>query len=108
MSDEDGSVRYSNIINSEITTLSDYKLDQNYPNPWNPSTTIHYQVPSNTKVEIKLYNPIGREVETLVNGLQTAGEHEITLNGINLSSGVYYYQMKAGSFVATRKLVFLK
>ena len=106
--DLDGSSKYSNTINVEIAPPAKYELDNAYPNPWNPTTTIHYQVPVNILVSIKVFDALGREVSTLVNEVKPAGSYEITLNGKNLSSGVYYYQMKAGNFLETKKLILLK
>ena len=87
---------------------SDYKLEQNYPNPFNPSTTIKFSIPENSTVELTVYNQLGEFIQTLVNEEKSAGSYEITFNAQNLSSGVYFYQIKANSFVSTKKLVLLK
>jgi len=84
-------------------------LGQNYPNPFNPATTIEYSIAQDCQVTIKLYNVAGQEVATLVDEWQTAGPHKVVFNeGDQLSRGIYYYQMKAGSFVDTKKMVVLK
>ncbi len=83
-------------------------LAQNFPNPFNPSTTIDYQIPNNTLVTLKVYDELGRLVKTLVEERQTAGAHSLTFNASNLSSGVYFYRLAAGSFVQTKKLMLLK
>lgn len=85
-----------------------FSLEQNYPNPFNPETTIRYQLPQNGFVLIKLFDSLGREVASLVNEEKTAGQHQVNINGSELSSGIYFYQLHSGHFVQTRKLVLLK
>lgn len=85
-----------------------FSLEQNYPNPFNPATTIAYKLPKNSLVTIKIYDLSGRLISTLVNENKTAGTYETRFNASGLSSGVYLYEMKAGDFKETRKLVFLK
>jgi hypothetical protein len=83
-------------------------LSQNYPNPFNPSTIINYQLPVNSFVTVKIFDLLGREVQTLINKLESAGNHSAIFNAGNLTSGVYFYQLKAGNFVNTKKLILLK
>jgi len=84
-------------------------LHQNYPNPFNPATTIKYSIPNDCHVTLKLYNVIGGLVATLVNKYQTAGEHSVYYDGgERLSRGIYYYQLKAGSSVSTKRMVVLR
>ncbi len=85
-----------------------YELEQNYPNPFNPTTTINYSVPKSSTVTIKIYDILGKEVETLVNEQKTAGNYKIEFNADKLASGIYFYQMRAGNFISTKKLVLLK
>jgi hypothetical protein len=85
-----------------------FNLRQNYPNPFNPSTTISYSLPTNTIVTLRLYDLLGHEVKTLVNGQQTAGEHAVMVNGSSLASGVYFYRLQAGNFTATKKMMLVK
>ena len=85
-----------------------FRLDQNYPNPFNPSTTIQYQLPARTHVVLKLYDLLGRDVRTLVDERQTAGDHRVTLDASRLASGVYFYRLEAGTYRETRKLLLLK
>jgi hypothetical protein len=85
-----------------------FLLSQNYPNPFNPSTVINYQLASAGKVSLKVYDLLGREVATLVNGMKAAGNYSATLNAGNLPSGVYFYRLQTGSFNSTKKLVLLK
>lgn len=98
----------TDVETSSSNEISSYSLSQNYPNPFNPSTRITYQVPANVNVVVKVYNVLGAEVATLVNGMQTAGSHTITFNAGSLSSGIYFYTIKAGNFTATKKLVLMK
>jgi formylglycine-generating enzyme len=85
-----------------------FSLDQNYPNPFNPSTTIRYAVPVRSHVTLTIFNTIGQQVATLVQGEQEAGYHEVRFEASGLASGVYLYRMQAGDFVQTRKLVLLQ
>jgi hypothetical protein len=89
-------------------TPSTYSLSQNYPNPFNPNTTIEFQVPVAGEVSLKVYNLLGEEVATLVNSTIPVGSHSIEWNASNLSSGLYLYRLKAGSYVETRKMVLMK
>ncbi|MCX6160769.1 MAG: T9SS type A sorting domain-containing protein [Ignavibacteriae bacterium] len=85
-----------------------FKLYDNYPNPFNPATTIKYDLAERTYVMLQIFDNAGRLVETLQNGYQTAGVHEKTFEGNNLSSGIYYYKLSAGNNVETRKMVLVK
>jgi hypothetical protein len=85
-----------------------YILLQNFPNPFNPSTTIRYGLPLRSLVTLMVYNNLGQEVATLVSESQEAGYHEVMFNGSHLSSGVYFYRLKAGTSEATRKFVLAK
>jgi hypothetical protein len=87
-----------------------YMLSQNYPNPFNPSTRINYSIEKPGKVSLKVYDMLGREVSTLVNENQVAGTYTVIFNtaGQSFSSGIYFYHLVSGSFVATHKLILLK
>lgn len=87
---------------------SEFRLEQNYPNPFNPATKILYHIPKQSFVSLKVFNMLGNEVVTLVKGEKTAGYYEINFSGIGLTSGVYFYQLRTGKFVNTRKMVLLK
>ena len=93
-------------LNTEIPL--GFNLEQNYPNPFNGSTRISYSIPKNTKVEMKIYDMLGREVRTLVNEYQTAGNYVVMFNSGNLSSGVYFYRINAEDFSLVKKLVIIK
>jgi len=93
-----------------------YRLDQNFPNPFNPSTVIQYQLPRDAHVSLKVYDVVGRLVATLADGVQEAGFKSVTLDGRNLASGVYFYRLqsqisgggKNSTFVDVKKLVLMK
>ena len=85
-----------------------YKLEQNFPNPFNPSTTIKYSVQKEGLVKITLYDVLGREVTTLVNEVKPVGHYEVNFNASNLTSGVYFYRMQAGNFVQAKKMILMK
>jgi hypothetical protein len=97
----------SSVQGEEIKSF-DYLLSQNYPNPFNPSTVISYQLSVIGFVTLKVYDILGREIATLVNEEKPAGEYEVEFNAANLPSGIYFYQIKAGNFVETEKMVLLK
>ncbi len=96
--------------------LNDFRLEQNYPNPFNPTTTIKYQIPVESFVILKIYDVLGNEVASLVNGEKPAGSYEMDFNGSELSSGIYFYQLKTGDpetssgqgFVETKKMLLMK
>ncbi len=97
-------------IKNEVSTPRDFGLVQNYPNPFNPSTIISYQLAVSSFVTLKIYDVLGNEVATLVNENQSAGTHRVEFRSqkTEVSSGVYFYQLRAGNFVQTRKMVVLK
>lgn len=86
----------------------DFALYQNYPNPFNPTTRINYSIPKATFVTVKVYDVLGREVRTLVNKNETTGNYSVNFNASNLSSGIYFYRLKAADYVQTRKMILLK
>ncbi len=102
-----GSFEYSNIVEVEIAP-SVFSLSQNYPNPFNPSTAISYQLPVNSFVTLKVYDVLGNEVATLVNEEKLAGEYEIEFNASEIGSGVYFYTLRAGEFIQSKKMLLLK
>jgi len=83
-------------------------LNQNYPNPFNPITKISYTIPQSGFVELKVYDALGNLVKSLVSEQKEAGSFDVEFNGANLSSGIYYYQLKAGNFTETKKLFLIK
>ena len=95
----------TSIGNEENGVPSEFLLSNNYPNPFNPFTTIRYHLQNASKVTMKIYNISGQKIETLVNEYQTAGEHEITWQPKALPGGIYFYKLKAGDFSETKKLI---
>ena len=99
-----------------LTTTEYYSLEQNYPNPFNPSTKIKYTIPSviasETKqtqmVSLKVYDVLGNEVATLVNEEKPAGNYEVQFDASGLASEIYFYKLRAGSFVETKKMILIK
>ncbi len=96
------------VISNFNSLPSSFRLFQNYPNPFNPTTTINYSVPKSSFVTLKVYDILGREIKTLVDDEKPSGNYKVEFNGSNLSSGIYFYRMQAGSFVETKKLILLK
>lgn len=84
------------------------ELSQNYPNPFNPSTIINYEIPSESKVSLKIYDILGREITTLVNEVKMPGKYEIEFNASDFSGGVYFYKLNAGEFSKIKKMIILK
>ena len=85
-----------------------YTLFQNYPNPFNPCTKINWQMAARNQVTLKVYDVLGNEIATIVNEEKEAGYHSINFNASELPSGVYFYQLKAGSFIETKKMLLLR
>ena len=124
---EGGVVSVEEKIDASNTIPTNYVLHQNYPNPFNPSTTIKYQLPSNlanrqagvksetmptgrqaANVKLMVFDILGREVVTLVNEKQNPGYYEVEWNAKAIPSGVYFYQLKTGSYVETKKMLMMK
>jgi len=107
--DFDGSFEYSNEIEVKVDfTPKEFVLYQNYPNPFNPKTVISYQLPVTGNVTLKVFDILGNEVTTLVNEEKQPGVYEVEFNSKELSSGIYFYQLKSGSFSSIKKMILLK
>ena len=109
----DGSFEYSKIIEVIIKAPTKFSLSQNYPNPFNPETKIKFEIPGqarndNSLVTLKVYDILGKEVATLINEEKVTGDYEVEFNGSNFPSGIYFYKLKAGNFVETKKMILLK
>ena len=97
------------VLKGSENIISGYVLQQNYPNPFNPLTTINYQLPKNSYISIKVYNVTGEEVKTLLNYFQHAGIYSISFDATGLSSGIYFYKLRAdGNLIETKKMLLLK
>ena len=105
--DFDGRFEYSNIVEVEIAPRK-ISLEQNYPNPFNPSTTISWQSPVGSWQTLKVYDILGNEVTTLIDEYRNAGSYEVEFDASKHSSGVYFYQLRAGDFIETKKMILLK
>jgi hypothetical protein len=101
-----GNVWKAGTDKKEVITV--YKLEQNFPNPFNPATTISYTVPKNGLVTIKVYDILGIEVAELVNEAKEAGNYSVTFNASELPSGIYFYTLTSANFTATKKLILLR
>ena len=106
--DYDGSFEYSDIVEVSFMEPSVFSLEQNYPNPFNPTTTIEYSIPESGNVKLIIYNSLGEVVETLVNKFEEAGTYNISFDGLNLSSGIYFYRIEAEEFYSIKKMILLK
>ncbi|MDX1702327.1 MAG: T9SS type A sorting domain-containing protein, partial [Melioribacteraceae bacterium] len=111
--DIDGTFEYSDLIEVNIAPPSQFTLDQNYPNPFNPTTKIRYSVPlsiSEQNIDVKLivYDVLGKEVVTIVDETQSAGNYEVSFNASEYPSGLYFYTINSGSFQQTRKMLLVK
>ncbi|HMS33525.1 MAG TPA: YCF48-related protein [Ignavibacteria bacterium] len=97
------------ISENTISSVADnFTLSQNYPNPFNPSTKITYSLPKSGNVILKVYNELGKEVNTLVSAFKNAGTYEVTFNAEELTSGIYFYSLKADGFTNTKKMLLIK
>jgi hypothetical protein len=103
------------MVNISITDVGEnpsnpgtFKLYDNYPNPFNPSTTIVYSLPEAAFTSLKIYDAVGNEVSSLVNETKSSGTYEVEFNATDLSSGIYYYTLQAGSFNQTKKMILIK
>lgn len=104
------------VLSSTITSVDEtfaevpdeYYLSDNYPNPFNPSTRIAYSIPQSGFISLKVYNMLGQEVATLIEGVQSAGDYVVSFDGSGLAGGVYFYQIRVKNFVETKKLLLLK
>ncbi len=94
---------------SEVSSLpNEFALQQNFPNPFNPTTSINYDLPVSSMVTLKIYDITGKEIATLVNEQKNAGIHNISFDGSNFASGVYFYRIEAGEFTQVKKMFLIK
>lgn len=95
-------------VEDEIPLPTKFALSQNYPNPFNPSTTFRYSIPQTSKVAIKVYDILGKEIATLIDEEKSVGTYELKWNAQKFSSGIYFYQLVAGEFIQTKKMLLIK
>jgi hypothetical protein len=95
-------------VSGSVNLITAYGLSQNYPNPFNPTTNFEFRVAEYGFVSIKVYDVLGREVKILVNEERPAGSYKVIFDAGDLSSGVYFYKMQAGSFTDTKKFILLR
>ncbi|MDR3668105.1 MAG: YCF48-related protein [Ignavibacteriaceae bacterium] len=107
-----GKINPTGVNENGKTVPGKYSLKQNYPNPFNPSTVIEYSIAElnggSSFVQLKVFNVLGKEIATLVNSYQPAGNYKVEFNANKLASGIYFYRLKAGNFIETRKLILMK
>jgi hypothetical protein len=110
--DYQGTYQYSNEIEVDVLGILKFNLSQNYPNPFNPNTVISYQLPVTSNVTLKVYDVLGNEIATLVNEEKQPGVYEVEFNTSSIkdlpSSGIYFYQLRAGDYTETKKMILLK
>lgn len=95
-------------VNDDETIVNQFRLEQNFPNPFNPSTIINYSVPVTAFVTLKVYDILGNEIAVLVNETKQAADYQINFNASELKSGIYFYQLRAGSLVETQKMTLIR
>ena len=106
--DYDGQFSYSQTVEVDIRSVDNYSLEQNFPNPFNPTTTIGYVLQEKGNAKLTLLNSLGEEIAVLVNQEQDKGYHKIEFDGSRLASGVYFYKLNAGTFIDTKKMILLR
>jgi hypothetical protein len=99
-------IKFENVMEELVPT--EYQLSQNYPNPFKEKTEIKYCLPEKVKVKLEVFDAEKRKVKTLVDEVEEAGTYKVELTGEDLMEGVYFYKIKAGEFVSTKKMVLLK
>ncbi|MDP1676770.1 MAG: T9SS type A sorting domain-containing protein [Bacteroidota bacterium] len=107
--DRDGQFEYSSAVEVKVVgEANTYEVSQNYPNPFNPTTAISYYVPASGRVTLQVFDMLGKEVATLVNGEVASGAHSVDFNAAQLPSGMYFYTLRANNFNATKKMLLVK
>jgi hypothetical protein len=104
----DGYNLTTRIKNNQSETPEVYSLSQNYPNPFNPTTKIYFSIPKSNNVTLKIYDIVGKEVETLINKEMSPGNYSIDFNATKLSSGIYFYKLTSANFTQTKKMILVK
>jgi hypothetical protein len=104
--DTDGGFEYSDVV--EVKAELSYKLSQNHPNPFNPTTQINFSIPEVAKVSITVFNALGQVVAELTNREYSIGNHSVEFNASNLTSGIYFYRLNSAKYSETRKMLLIK
>jgi hypothetical protein len=108
MIDNNGTYKYSSVETVEVTAPENFELSQNYPNPFNPTTNISYKIPITGFVSLKVYNIIGKEIATLVNQEEPAGDYKVQFDTHNIASGTYFYKLNMGGVSLFKKMIVIK
>ena len=103
-----GDTTLTDVGNENNLTPTEFNLEPNYPNPFNPNTTISFQLRATRNVSLKVFDILGNEIETLINEEMPAGSYEVNFDASKLSSGIYFYTLYAGDFIKTRKMILMK
>jgi hypothetical protein len=111
--DFDGSFEYSNVVEVDVALPAAYTLEQNHPNPFNPTTNINFSIPVDAEISLKVYTSLGEEIADILSGNFQSGSHQIVFDAGKLSSGIYHYKISAkgidgSSFSSIKKMMILK
>ena len=106
--DNDGAYSYSKVVEVEFNSVMEYSLSQNFPNPFNPTTTINFTLPLSGNVKLTIFNVLGQEIKILANGFKEAGIYTFNFDASDLNSGMYIYKIETGSYTQTRKMTLVK
>ncbi len=98
----------SDVVEVNLGTPEQFELDQNFPNPFNPTTSIRFNLPMDSNVKLNVFNVLGEEVVELLNENITAGYHSVNFDGSTLNSGIYFYKLEANNFTQIRKMMLVK
>jgi hypothetical protein len=97
-----------NVNDLKYDVPTEYILSNNYPNPFNPTTTIDFSIPEQTNVRVIIYDALGNQVDVIADGVKSAGTYSVKWNASNHASGIYFYKLEAGNFIQIRKMVLMK
>ena len=106
--DIDGTFEYSDEVEINLGSPNNFELTQNYPNPFNPTTSISYSIPNDARVTLAIYDVLGNSVTILENGNKSAGTYSYSFDASNLTSGIYFYNIRANDFIQTKKMLLIK
>jgi photosystem II stability/assembly factor-like uncharacterized protein len=106
--DNNGSYKYSPVVEINLNAPSVFTLDQNYPNPFNPNTLISYSLPTSSNIKLIIYNTLGQTIKTLESGYKSAGNYSVSFNASSLPSGIYFYKLEAGQCTQIKKMILMK